>query len=256
MIFRFRILNHTGPLHPLMIAGYFAIQCVASAALHAQQTDWVQSWLFNGRTETVVRQGLQNQAEQRLTLMKDTCHLSEEQYAKLKLAAAGDVNRFFHEVAQVRKATAGVDQQNQNAIQEAWLVVSPLSVRLQAGIYDEKSLFVKVMSSTLDETQVMEYKRVLREQIDRRHHAMVLAVVSTLEENIPLVGEQREKLIALLDAQNIKEVKQQGMEAYIGYAKLGKVPDEELEKLFDKDQLKALKAVRERYAAIVQMFNQ
>ena len=232
------------------------MQCIATASLFAQQPDWIQSWLFNGRTETVVRQSLRNQAEQKLSLMKDVCHLSDDQHAKLKLAAAGDVNRFFQEVAQVRKVTAGVNQQDQNAIQEAWNVVSPLSARLHAGIYDEKSLFVKVMTNTLDEAQLKEYQRVLQEQIDRRHHAMVMAVVSKLEESLPLVGDQRDKLIALLDAQTIKEVKQQGMEAYIGYAKLGKVPDEELEKLFDKDQLKALKAVRDRYAAVVQMFNQ
>jgi len=256
MILRLENLSLIGRLHLFAIVCCFAMHFVAATTLHAQQPDWIQSWLFNGRTEIAVRQSLQNQAEQKLSLMKDICNLSEDQHAKLKLAAAGDVNRFFHEVAQVRKATAGVDQQNQNAIQEAWLVVSPLSTRLQAGIFDEKSLFVKVMTNTLDEAQVKKYKRVLQEQIDRRHHAMVLAVVSTLEENIPLVGEQRDKLIALLDAQTIKEVKQQGMEAYIGYAKLGKVPDEELEKLFDKDQLKTLKAVRERYAAIVQMFNQ
>ena len=37
----------------------------------AQQQDWIQSWLFNGRTEANVRLGLQNQAEQKLIQLKE-----------------------------------------------------------------------------------------------------------------------------------------------------------------------------------------
>lgn len=243
-------------LNVLTLACCWTMQLLLSPSALAQQQDWIQSWLFNGRTETVVRENLQNQAVQKLSLMKDVCNLRDDQLAKLKLAAAGDVNRFFHEVAQARKATSGIDQQDQNAVQAAWNIVSPLTTRLQAGIYDEKSLFSKVMTSTLDDVQVREYKRVIQEQIDRRHHALVLSLVSTLEEKIPFVGEQREKLIALLDAQTVKDAKQQGLESYIGFAKLSKIPDEELAKVFDKDQLKTLVAVRERYAGVIQMFNQ
>jgi len=221
----------------------------------AQQQDWIQSWLFNGRTDASVRLGLQNQAEQKLAQLKEQCRLTEEQATKLKLAAVGDVNRFFHEVEQARKATKGLDQQNQNAVQEAWAVVSPLTTRLNSGLYDEKSLFAKVMSSTLDAAQVDEYKRLLTEQLERRHHAVVLTTVSTIEDSLPLVADQRKKLVDLLDAQKVKTSQQQGMETYVGYAKLAKVPEAELEKLFDKEQMKALKSLRDRYAPIVQMFD-
>jgi hypothetical protein len=228
----------------------------SSKCAFAQEQDWIQSWLYNGRTEASIRLGLQNQAEQKLTQLREQCRLTEEQATKLKLAAAGDVNRFFHDVEKARKATKGLDQQNQNAVQEAWNVVSPLTTRLSAGLYDEKSLFSKVMTSTLDAAQVEEYKRLLAEQLARRHHAMVLTTVSTIEESLPLVGEQRTKLIELLDAQKLKAVQpQQGLETYVGYAKLAKVPEAELEKLFDKDQVKALKSLRDRYGPIIQMFD-
>ena len=222
----------------------------------AQQQDWIQSWLFNGRTEANVRLGLQNQAEQKLIQLKEHCSLTDEQATKLKLAAAGDVNRFFREVEQARKATKGLDQQNQNAVQEAWNVVSPLTTRLNAGLYDGKSLFTKVMASTLEAAQVDEYKRLLAEQLERRHHAMVLTTVSTIEESLPLVADQRQKLVELLDAQKVRAIRQQGMEGYVGYAKLAKIPDADLEKLFDKEQMKALKTLRDRYAPVVQMFDQ
>jgi hypothetical protein len=222
----------------------------------AQEQDWIQSWLFNGRTEANIRLSLQNQAEQKLSQLKEHCSLTDEQATKLKLAAAGDVNRFFHEVAQARKATKGLDQQNQNAVQEAWAVVSPLTTRLNAGLFDEKSLFTKVMTSTLDDAQVDEYKRLIAEQLERRHHAMVLTTVSTIEDSLPLVADQRKKLIELLDAQKLKAAPpQQGLETYVGYAKLAKVPEGELEKLFDKEQMKALKTLRDRYAPIIQMFD-
>jgi hypothetical protein len=223
----------------------------------AQEQDWIQSWLYNGRTEASIRLGLQNQAEQRLTQLREQCRLTDGQATKLKLAAAGDVNRFFHDVEKARKATKGLDQQNQNAVQEAWNVVSPLSTRLSAGLFNEKSLFAKVMASTLDASQVEEYKRLQAEKRERRYHAMVLTTVSTIEDSLPLVGEQRAKLIELLDAQKLKATPpQQGLETYVGYAKLAKVPEAELEKLFDKDQMKALKTLRDRYGPIVQMFDQ
>ena len=239
------------------LANLAAIVCLfaASNLASAQQQDWIQSWLFNGRTEASIRLGLQNQAEQKLTQLKEHCKLSDDQATKLKLAAAGDVNRFFHEVAQARKATKGLDQQNQNAVQEAWAVVSPLTTRLAAGLYDEKSLFARVMSSTLDADQVEEYKRLIAEQLERRHHAMVLSTVSTIEDSLPLVADQRVKLVELLDAQKIKGITQQGMESYVGYAKLAKIPEAELEKLFDKEQMKVLKVLRDRYAPVVQMFD-
>ncbi len=221
----------------------------------AQQQDWIQSWLYNGRSEASIRLGLQNQAEQKLAQLKEHCQLNEEQATKLKLAAAGDINRFFHEVEQARKATKGLDQQNQNAVQEAWAVVSPLTTRLNAGLHDEKSLFVKVMASALEASQVDKYKRLLAEQLERRHHAVVLTTVSTIEEVLPLVADQRKKLIELMDAQKIRRNLQQGMETYVGYAKLAKVPETELEKLFDKEQMKALKLLRDRYAPVVQMFD-
>jgi replicative DNA helicase len=142
-------------------------------------------------------------------------------------------------------------------VQEAWTIVSPLTTRLNAGLYDEKSLFTKVMSCTLDAGQIDEYKRLVAEQLERRHHAMVLTTVSTIEESLPLVEDQRAKLIELLDAQKVKVIQQQqGMESYVGYAKLAKVQVADLEKLFDKEQMKAIKAVRDRYAPVVQMFNQ
>ncbi len=238
----------------LLTVASASVQAATCKTVCAQQQDWIQSWVFNGRTETVVRESLQNQADQKLKQMEEACGLTAEQNSKLKLAATGDVNRFFHEVAQLRKATKDLNQQDQNTVQEAWTLISPLSTRLQAGLFDEKSLFAKVMSSTLDEAQANEYKKMLREQIERRHHALVLAMVSTLEKHVPMVGDQREKLIELLDAQPVKDVKQQGLEAFVGYAKLDRVPVKELEKLFDKDQLTVLNSLRERYAQIVQMF--
>ena len=112
------------------------------------------------------------------------------------------------------------------------------------------------MSSTLEAGQIEEYKHLLAEQLERRFHAMVLTTVSTIEESLPLVADQRVKLIELLDAQKLKGIPpQQGLETYVGYAKLAKVPEAELEKLFDKEQMKTLKILRDRYAPIVQMFD-
>lgn len=241
-------------LRHVVLAIVLVSHTAVSNCVLAQQ-DWIQSWLFNGRTEASVRLGLQNQAEQKLAHLKEHCDLTEDQASKLKLAAAGDVNRFFHEVAQARKATQVLNQQNQNAVQEAWAVVSPLTARLNAGLYDEKSLFARVMSRTLDAAQVDEYKRLLAEQLERRYHAMVLTTVSTIEDSLPLVADQRTKLIELLDAQKIKPTQQQGLEIYVGYAKLAKIPEAELEKLFDAEQMKALQSLRDRYGPMVQMFD-
>jgi hypothetical protein len=249
------LLQHL-PACLIALVSLLTVDCMVSQPAIAQEQDWIQAWVFNGRTEASVRLGLQNQAEQKLDQLKENCQLTDEQHTKLKLAAAGDINRFFHEVALARKATTGLDQQDQNAVQEAWNVVSPLTTRLTTGLFGEKSLFAKVMARTLDASQVIEYRRLLEEQLERRYHAVVLTTVSTIEDSLPLVREQRAQLIELLDRQKLKSAPQQGMETYIGYAKLAKVPDAELEKIFDKDQLKTLQSLRQRYAPVVQMFGQ
>ena len=229
------------------------VSVLCSGIASATQQDWIQSWVFNGRTEASVRQGLLNQADQKLNQLEEHCRLTDEQRAKLKLAANGDVKRFFTEVAIMRRETESINQQDQNAVQTAWTRVRPLTERMQSGIFGDQSLFGKVMSSTLDKSQIEEYEKVVREQSERRQHALVLSLVTTLEKSVPMVADQREKLIALLDAQTIKPLRRQDIEAYVAYAKLSRISDEELEKLFDKEQVKVLKAIRERYAAIAQM---
>jgi hypothetical protein len=230
-----------------------AVLCISSANVWAQEQDWIQSWVFNGRTEKSVRERFELQASQKIEQLKTSCTLTEEQLGKLRLAAAGDVSRFFHDVARVREATAGKRMQDQNAVQEAWAIISPLAARMQKGIYEEDSLLNKVLASILDKTQQQEYDRVREEQVQRRHHAIVLTTVAAIEEGVPLLAEQRLRLIELIDRQQLKpKIIPHNYETYIGYLKLSQVPEEELAALLDQEQLATIKRMLVRRAPLIQ----
>ncbi len=224
-----------------------------AATARGQEQDWIQSWVFNGRSEKSVRERFETLANQKIELLQTSCQLTEEQTSKLRLAVAGDISRFFHEVARVRQATAGLKMQDQNAVQEAWVIISPLATRVQQGIFEGESLLSKVLANTLNSVQQQEYNRIIEARTQRRYHAIILTTVATIEESLPLLEAQRSKLVALMDQQELKlKNVPNGYETYIGYVKLAKIPDSELAAFLDQEQLATIKRITERYAPILQ----
>ena len=83
-----------------------------------------------------------------LTLRLDSIEraggLSKAQIEKLRLAGRGDVARFFRKVDAIKEECKGLNF-NDRKFQEIWQKIQPLQAEFNAGLFDEKSLFQKVL---------------------------------------------------------------------------------------------------------------
>ena len=216
-----------------------------------QEQDWISNWVFQGRSEKDIQSQLQSDCQMRLKMLDRVCDLSDSQMAKMTTAGDGDVTRFFRDVAQIRSELKklGLKGNDNNDINQMWQIVSPLSQQFQKGMFAEKSLFQKVMRSALSEEQQDLYQAALDKNRKRRWKTLTRINVAEIEKSMPLLTEQREKLLELLDAQELPDKIDKHMDASVGYLKLlkAKMQDEDLGDILDKQQMAVIQKYCDRY---------
>ena len=216
-----------------------------------QQQDWVAMWAFNGRTEEQVQKQLKSDYKMQLKMIDRICDLQEQQTAKMTTAGEADVSRFFREVAKVRKEVEALDIKgnNNNEINKIWPIVTPIAQQMQQGIFADKSLFQKVMRSTLSKEQRDLYDAELEKNRRRKWKSVTRVNLVDIEKSMPLLGDQREKLLELLDAQRLPKKINKSMDGYVGYLKLlkAKRQDKNLGGILDKQQMAVIDQYCDKY---------
>ncbi|QDT08865.1 hypothetical protein [Planctomycetes bacterium K23_9] len=222
-----------------------------STTASAQQ-DWVSSWVLNGQTEAQFEKQLKSDYEMQVNMIDRLCDLRDAQRSKLTLAADADVTRFFRDVAKIRKKIAALDLKgNQNDdINKIFQVVSPLRTHVQNGVFGDQSLFHRVSRSVLTTDQQELYAAEIKKNRQRRCEAIVRVNVADLERSMPMLADQRDKLMEVLDAQELPTTINQHMEGYSGFLKLVKArknAKQDFEKIFDAKQMKVIDQYCDRY---------
>ena len=163
----------------------------------AEQVGWFESWAFQGQTESAVKKRFASQTEVELRQYHLACKLSDEQMAKLRLAAKGDVSRFFRDVEKARRATEGMqpDQANIDKIQQH---LQPVQLKMSQGLFDEKSLFRQVLGATLSPEQKAELERVNAVRDERTLQAAIRVSISRMQSKVPMTEVQREAFRKLM----------------------------------------------------------
>ena len=224
----------------------------ASAQVFRAKQDWIASWVFQGQTEADFQKQLHFDYAMRVKMIDRLCELDEEQRSKLNLAGDADVTRFFRDVAKIRKKVDALelDGNQRDEINQVWEIVSPLQVKTNEGLFTDKSLFQRVMRSVLSEEQQDLYAAELQRNQRRRCRALTRINVAEIERSMPLLSEQREKLLELLDSQELPKTMNKHMEGYAGYLKLVKLMKankKALAELLDEKQLKVVDQYCDRY---------
>lgn len=217
-----------------------------------QNEDWVAMWAFNGRSEQQVREQLTGQYETKISMLDRLCDLDETQHAKLDRSARADVSRFFREVTKIRKQVkdSGLNPNNNQDMNKMWQIISPLAQKMQQGVFGKDSLFQKVLRGTLNADQNKIYADELKRLQERRFKTITRINVAELEGSMPLIGDQRDKLLAILDKQTLPDFKEnRHFEAYAGYLKLllAKRKDPKLGGFLDKQQMAVIDQYCDRY---------
>jgi len=210
------------------------------------QNRWVMDenqfnqWIFNQNGGG----GLDEDSE--ITLMVEaidrSCHLTPAQKEKIQLGAHGDYARFKEEVDELRTEFVG-KAYDQNDMNKIWQKISPVQQKYQAGLLGEKSLFSKVMQTTLTPEQHEEYEAGQAERRKARHAAKVRLFVAMLDQSCPMKAAQRDALVELLLKETKPALRTSEYDWYVVVVQVGRLPDNKLTAILDNAQLKYVKKV-------------
>lgn len=169
-----------------------------------------------------------------------TCHLSDEQKEKLRLAGHGDYARFKQEVDDMRAELVG-KYYDQADIQAMYMKVQPLTARYQAGLLGDDSLFSKVLHRALTPEQRVNSDAAQGERRKARHVAKVHLFVALMEQNCPLTSKQRDALVDLLLKETRPATRSSEYDWYVVLIQVAKIPDEKLSHILDNAQMRFVK---------------
>lgn len=182
------------------------------------------------------------------------CQLSDEQEQKLQLAASGDVQRLLSEAAPLRlkysKLVKDGILEGPNAMevyQRLHQELQPLQMRFNRGLTDgPTSLFMKVLPRTLTAEQQAKYDVLTTERRQFRYQANIAVCLLNLEDTVFLSESQRDTITTLLLA--MPPPRHMGQyETYIIISRMGAIPTEKLEPLFNPRQWKGLSTYLDQY---------
>jgi hypothetical protein len=193
-------------------------------------------WLYNrtGKLDS------DSEATINVDAVDRACKLSKDQKDKLCLAASGDFARFTQDVDQLRAELVGKSY-DQNEINSIYQRIQPFSQRFQAGLLGEKSLFAKVLRTTLTPEQVEAYDAADLERRQARHSAKCKLFVAILEQSCPLTAKQRDSLVELLLKDTKPAKRKSEYDWYVVVFQVSKIPDRKIKPILDASQLKVLK---------------
>jgi hypothetical protein len=208
--------------------------------------DLVTNLITQGRPDSQFKANLEQKAKLKVATARVACELSDAQAAQLQQVALGDVNRTMQEVASLRHATEGLSIANREDLIKAQQMTRPLATRIQAGLHGKGSLFAKYLEHTLDESQKKRLQGFLAEKARERRHLLALDTVAAIEQRVPLLKAQREKLVELIDQQPMPELNGD-IAIYSGYVRLAAVSEGQLNAFLDAEQTEFITRIAEPY---------
>jgi hypothetical protein len=184
-----------------------------------------------------------------ITLMVEAidraCHLSPVQKEKIQLGARGDYARFKEEVDDLRAEFVGKTY-DQNDMNTVWQKISPVQQKYQAGLLGDKSLFSKVLQTTLSPEQREEYEAAQAERRKAKHAAKVRLFVAMLDQSCPMKATQRDAMVDLLLKETKPALRKSEYDWYVVVVQVAKLPDSKLTSILDAAQLKYVKKITVR----------
>jgi len=241
-------MNKPLPCLALLLLYGLPWQLPCHGQLPNQRPDIVGTYLYQGADESTFKKQLEQQIDMRVERLSKVVALEPQQLRKVKLAAQGDVSRFYRDLENVQSELQGLDPKDPQDVQRGWIAVQPLHRRLSRGIIDELSLLERVLSTVLSPEQKQVYRDYLRERQEARYRAILRMTISDLEKTLPLTTQQRHAMITILEGKKFPRSTPSTLEPYVGYAMLARLSDSELESFLDAPQRKVFQELTQQYA--------
>lgn len=140
--------------------------------------------------------------EKRLARLDEACQLSEAQRLALRLAMESDIRRFADQVDEVRSRYEGLRiNMNDQAGQKQWHQFQQDVQRCRnelRSLFDEGSLFGRVLAGALDERQLASVLTESRARRSFRWRAMVASTLVKMDDALGLSQRQHEAVERVL----------------------------------------------------------
>jgi hypothetical protein len=193
-------------------------------------------WVFGAPRNS--RAG-RNQLDSLLTLQVDDVarigQLTELQKKKLVLAGRGDIKRFLEKVEEKRQKFEKV-KTDQNKVGEIYQELLPLRSILQTGLFNQGSLYAKTLKTVLNDQEIDEYQKRIREKNQFRYRAKIELVVAQLDQSVGFRADQRRGFIELILSETEPPDRYGQYDYYVVLYQAAHVPAAKLEPLFEQRQ--------------------
>jgi hypothetical protein len=205
-------------------------------------------WVLGGKTHDQIERELKSRLALLLDSVNRACQLSGGQREKLQLAGEGDMKRLHRTIEQFREKFREIAQDRQKFNTVA-ADASKLQAKMRSGVYDDSSLFQKVLRQTLNREQSVRYEQQELERRKFRYQAKIELFVSDLENNIALRAEQRQRLLKLLldETKPPKKFASGQYDFFLVLIQAGKLGEAKLRPIFDDAQWQLFKKVLDEY---------
>lgn len=206
----------------------------------------LESWIFQQAGDAGSgKRAMEAEINLRINRLEQYAKLSDIQRQQLKLAAQGDVKRFYDQVEEVICKVEKM-KLNQGNFNEAYQLTIPLQTTLRNGIFGPSSLFHKVSRSVISGEQRERYEAAEQNRIKLRGDAFLKATIRKIGQEIPLTAKQHQQLFELASP----GFKEPGVEYHYKelYASiyLVNLPEDSLAQILDAEQLRELKKRKEQ----------
>ena len=201
----------------------------------------VESWIFqrqNGGEQA--KKSLVAQIDLKINAVKSFVELTDLQIQQLRLAAEGDIKRFYDEVQEVLTKVDAMEM-NQNTVNEAYQLTLPLQQKLAGGIFDHDSLMHKVLRGTLTTEQLERLESAEKRRRQQVLTTLVKGFLTSLDRAVPMSADQLQKLTELLINETANDRLEGEYGTYVVGYRLSKVPSAELEAILKEPQIKVLR---------------
>jgi hypothetical protein len=196
-------------------------------------------WAFGGRMDgTTVRPKLESLLTMQIEQIDRSCHLTESQKKKLRLAGHGDMKRFLDRVEEKRSLLKGI--QDRSKVNEIFQQIQTFQIALNSGLFGEESFFFRTIGRTLNEEQSARYQDALHERKAFVYQAKIDLAVANLGNSLGLSNDQRNRLAKLL-LEETRPPRKYGQQAFqVVLFQVAKLPDARLKSILDEAQWRAL----------------
>jgi hypothetical protein len=197
-------------------------------------------WIFasDGGADSA-RMLTESRLKSRIAYIDQLCWLSQNQRKKLEVAGRGDIKRFFDRVEEKRNQFHHGEMHQAELIQEM-TEVQKMGRDYRSTIFNDRSMFGKVLGMTLDREQADRYGRNRDDARLSRHQSRVEWVALTLQKNLLLTDVQRVRLVSVL-FEETRPPQRFGPSDYYGIIyQASRLPEARLRPIFAEAEWRAL----------------